>query len=64
MDGIHLVKTQNYHLISIITCTFNSEKYFNKALESVQNQTYKNIEHIINDSFSTDKTLEIIKKIH
>jgi glycosyltransferase involved in cell wall biosynthesis len=33
-----------------------------KALESVQNQTYKNIEHIINDSFSTDKTLEIIKK--
>ena len=62
MDGIHLMKKNNYPLISIITCTFNSEKYLIKALESVQRQTYKNIEHIINDSFSTDKTLEIIKK--
>ncbi|MBW2120075.1 MAG: glycosyltransferase [Deltaproteobacteria bacterium] len=62
MDGNQTMKTNNYPLISIITCTFNSEKYLKKALESVQNQTYKNIEHIINDSYSTDKTLEIIKK--
>jgi len=62
MDGIHLMKNNNYPLISIITCTFNSEKYLNKALESVQKQTYKNIEHIINDSYSNDKTLEIIRK--
>ena len=61
MDGIHLMKKYNYPMISIITCTFNSEKYLKKALESVQKQTYKNIEHIINDSYSTDKTLEIIK---
>jgi len=61
-DDIHKMKTNNTPLISIITCTFNSEKYLKKALESVQNQTYKNIEHIINDSYSTDKTLEIIKK--
>ena len=62
MDDIHKMKTNNTPLISIITCTFNSEKYLKKALESVQNQTYKNIEHIINDSYSTDKTLEIIRK--
>ncbi len=62
MNGIQIMKTNNYPLISIITCTLNSEKYLKKALNSVQNQTYKNIEHIINDSFSTDKTLEIIKK--
>jgi len=62
MDGIPLMKNNNYPLISIITCTFNSEKYLERALESVQKQTYKNIEHIINDSYSTDKTLEIIKK--
>ena len=61
MDGIHLMEKDRYPLISIITCTFNSEKYLNKSLESVQKQTYKNIEHIINDSYSTDKTLEIIK---
>ncbi len=62
MDGIHLIKKDNYPLISIITCTFNSEKFLKKALGSVQKQTYKNIEHIINDSYSTDRTLEIIKK--
>jgi len=55
-------KADNYPLISIITCTYNSEKYLKKALESVQGQTYRNIEHIINDSFSTDKTLEMIEE--
>lgn len=55
--------TNNKNLtISVITCTFNSEKYLKKALESVENQTYKNIEHIINDSYSTDKTLEIVQE--
>ncbi|HMN12474.1 MAG TPA: glycosyltransferase [Bellilinea sp.] len=48
--------------ISIVTCTLNSEKYLKGALESIENQTYKNIEHIINDSFSTDTTLEIIQE--
>ena len=62
MDGIHLMKKNNYPMISVITCTFNSEKYLEKALESIQKQTYKNIEHIINDSYSTDKTFAIIKK--
>jgi glycosyltransferase involved in cell wall biosynthesis len=62
MDGIQTMKTNNYPLISIITCTFNSEKYLKKSLDSIQGQTYKNIEHIINDSYSTDKTLEIISK--
>lgn len=47
--------------ISIITCTYNSEKFLQKALESIENQTYTNIEHIINDSYSTDGTLEIIR---
>ncbi|MCD4803533.1 MAG: glycosyltransferase [Anaerolineales bacterium] len=57
-----MTKTNNHPLISIVTCTFNSEKYLKKALDSIQRQTNKNIEHIINDSYSTDKTLEIIGK--
>lgn len=48
-------------IISIITCTFNSEKYLKNALQSVENQTYQGIEHIINDAYSTDSTLEIIQ---
>jgi len=55
------MKTTNNQKISIITCTYNSEKFLPKALESIENQTYTNIEHIINDSYSTDGTLGIIQ---
>ena len=48
--------------ISIITPTYNSAKTILYNLESVSNQTYKNIEHIIVDNFSSDETKEIIKK--
>lgn len=47
--------------ISVITCTYNSEKYLAKALESIESQTYLEIEHIINDAHSTDASLEIIR---
>ncbi len=49
-------------LVSIITITFNSEKYLEQTILSVINQTYDNIEYIIIDGGSEDKTLEIIKK--
>ena len=55
------MQTQKESKISIITCTYNSEKFLQKALESIENQTYKNIEHVINDSYSNDGTLEIIQ---
>jgi glycosyltransferase involved in cell wall biosynthesis len=48
--------------ISIITCTFNSEKYLKKALDSIENQTFEKIEHIINDAYSTDTTVDIIQE--
>lgn len=46
--------------ISVITCTYNSEAFLKKALNSVEAQTYPHIEHIINDSHSTDATLAIL----
>lgn len=49
--------------ISIITCALNSEITIKKSIRSVQKQNYKNIEHLIIDGGSTDKTLEIIRKI-
>ena len=49
-------------LISICTPTFNSEKYLEKTIKSVINQGYNNIQFIIIDGGSTDKTLKIIKK--
>jgi len=48
--------------LSIITPTYNSEKYIDDTLESIKNQTYKNIEHIIMDNLSTDNTKEICMK--
>ncbi|WML35470.1 glycosyltransferase family 2 protein [Clostridium sp. OS1-26] len=48
-------------LVSIITPTLNSEKYIENTLKSIFSQTYKNIEHIIVDALSADKTLEIVK---
>ena len=47
--------------ISIITICFNSETTIAACLESVAGQTYANIEHIVIDGASPDKTLEIVK---
>jgi len=46
--------------ISIITAAYNSEKTIRHTLESVKNQTYKDIEHIIIDGASKDNTLAIV----
>lgn len=48
--------------ISIITITYNAEKYLERTLKSVILQTYPNKEYIIIDGNSTDSTLAIIKK--
>ena len=48
--------------ISIITVVFNNESTISTAIESVLNQTYKDIEYIIIDGKSTDNTLEIINR--
>ena len=45
--------------ISIITISFNAKATIEKTLQSVANQSYKNIEHIIVDGGSKDNTLEI-----
>ena len=48
--------------ISIITAVFNNEKTVARALQSIDQQVYKNIEHIIVDGKSDDKSCDIIKK--
>jgi len=50
------------HLVSVVITTKNEERNIKNCLESVKNQTYKNIEIIVVDNNSRDKTKEIAKK--
>lgn len=45
--------------VSVLTPVLNGEKTIADAIESVLLQTYKNVEHIIADGGSTDKTIHI-----
>lgn len=48
--------------VSIITPCLNSEKTIRRTIESVLHQSYKDIEYIIVDGASEDKTLEIVRE--
>lgn len=51
-------------LISVIIPLYNKEKWIKKTLESVINQSFKNIEILIIDDGSTDDSLKKVKEIH
>ena len=61
-NGRKNMKSKNKELVSVTIPTYNSEKTLEQSLKSVKEQTYKNIEIIIIDSYSKDKTLDIAKK--
>ena len=46
--------------VSIIICVLNGEKYLKNTISSILNQSYANLELIIVDGGSLDKTIEII----
>ena len=48
--------------ITIVTVSYNSERTIKTTLDSVKYQKYKNIEHLIVDGNSSDKTIEIAKE--
>ena len=48
-------------LVSIALCTYNGERFLTEQLDSIINQTYRNLEIIVVDDRSDDATVEIIK---
>ena len=49
--------------VTVITACYNSEKTITSCVNSVLAQDYENLEHLIIDGASTDKTLEIVESL-
>ena len=55
-------KQTSVPLVSVITVCLNSERTLQRCIDSVANQTYKNIQHIIIDGMSGDRTAQIVEQ--
>lgn len=53
---------KNYPLVSIYTCVYNGEKTIHRVFESMKKLDYPNIEHIIVNDGSTDKTDVLVEE--
>lgn len=54
--------SQSEPLVSILIPCFNAELYLHEAIDSIINQTYKNLEILLIDDGSSDSTAHIIKE--
>jgi glycosyltransferase involved in cell wall biosynthesis len=52
----------NYLTISVVTPTYNSEKFLEATARSLLEQKYPALEYIVIDGASTDRTLDIIRR--
>jgi glycosyltransferase involved in cell wall biosynthesis len=53
---------ENFPFITILTASLNSETSIRKTIESIRNQSFQDLEHIVIDGGSHDETLMILKQ--
>lgn len=61
LKGVKKASRSEQPLVSIFTVVYNGERYLEKTIQSVLNQTYGNIEYVLVDGGSTDGTLPIVR---
>lgn len=59
---IKSLEARNNPLVSVVVTTRNEERNIENCLKSVMAQTFKNVELIVVDNFSEDRTVEIARK--
>jgi glycosyltransferase involved in cell wall biosynthesis len=57
------MKKNTYPRVTVYISTYNRVELLTRAVKSVLNQTYKNIELIVVDDYSSDGTLEYLKRM-
>jgi glycosyltransferase involved in cell wall biosynthesis len=57
-----MLKDKNRVFLSVIIANFNNEKYIKNSLDSVLGQSYSDLEIIVADDASTDRSVDIIKE--
>jgi len=50
-------------LVTVLICSYNAEQFIESTVASVLGQTYSNLELLILDNASSDKTIEVLKSI-
>ena len=48
--------------VSILIANYNNQEYIKECIDSIKQQTYKNIEIIFHDDFSTDNSIKCINQ--
>lgn len=58
-----MMEEKDMPLVSVVVPCYNHEKYVTETIESIVNQTYKNIELIVIDDGSNDSSVEVIQEL-